>query len=196
MNVLTSKFSKITIQFAEYIIVNLYGFYSNISLTTAGDLIFDTYFILISDLLSIVQKHTNLKYTRLSDIAVYDRPQYRMRFTVSYILVNPSRENKLRIRYYSDAFYAISPSVVSIYSSANWAEREAMDLFGVKFNGHPDLRRILGDYGMWGFPGRKDFPLVGQFSYFYSINYLRVFKVRGTISDFWSLYFQKKIYDL
>lgn len=195
MGKLRNVYSRLTVQFAEYLIVNLYGFYSHVSLTTAGDIIFDTYFILISDLLSIVQKHTNLRYTRLSDIIVYDRPQYRMRFTVSYVLLNPLRENKLRIRYYSDAFYAVSPSVVSLFSSANWAEREAMDLFGVKFNGHPDLRRILGDYGMWGFPCRKDFPLVGHFSYFYSINYLRVFKVKGTISDFWSLYFQKKIYD-
>lgn len=69
-----------------------------------------------------------------------------------------------------------------------------MDLFGLKFFGHPDLRRILGDYGLWGFPGRKDFPVTGQTSYFYSLNFLRVFRIKGTIQDFWATYFQKKLY--
>lgn len=59
-----------------------------------------------------------------------------------------------------------------------------MDLFGLKFLGHRDMRRILGDYGLWGFPGRKDYPLVGIYSYFYVVNFLRVFRVRGMLRDF------------
>lgn len=187
--------ARISIAYVEHIITTLYGFYSKVRVTTAGDITFDTYFSIVRDLIEVSTKHTLLRFNKLSDLVVYDRPQFRIRFMVNYILTNPLRELKLRFRYYADAYYAIAPSMVTVISATSWAEREAMDLFGVKFSGHPDLRRILGDYGLFGFPGRKDFPLVGQFSYFYSINFLRVFRVKGSLQDFWSLYFQKKIYN-
>lgn len=189
------KSTKVAVAFAQYIAVSTYGFFSHVYVTTAGDVTADTYFSIIRDLIELVTRHTLLRLNRLSDIVVYDRPQFRMRFVLNYILTNSFRELKVRFRFYADAYYAITPSIVTVVSAASWAEREAMDLFGVKFSGHPDLRRILGDYGLFGFPGRKDFPLVGQFSYFYSLNFLRVFRIRGTLQDFWSLYFQKKIYN-
>lgn len=138
-------------------------------------------------------QHTPLRFNKLSDIIVYDRPQYLIRFVVSYVLNNTNRDLRIRVRFAVRSKYTIIPSITNMIYSSSWAEREAMDLFGIKFIGHPDLRRILGDYGLWGFPGRKDFPLVGLYSYFYALNFLRVFRVRGTLSDFWSIYFQKKI---
>ena len=186
--------TKLAIVLGEYLVASLYGMYSHVSVTTAGDLIFDTYFTMVRDAIEMSLKHTLLRFNKLSDLVVYDRPQFRVRFTVNYVLTNPLRELKLRYRYFADAYYTIAPSLATVISATAWAEREAMDLFGVKFAGHPDLRRILGDYGLFGFPGRKDFPLVGQFSYFYSLNFLRVFRIKGTLQDFWSLYFQKKIY--
>ncbi|MDZ7840652.1 MAG: NADH-quinone oxidoreductase subunit C [Gammaproteobacteria bacterium] len=84
------------------------------------------------------------------------------RFAVVYHLLSPRNNARLRIRAYPDQESLIVPSVVEIWSAANWFEREAFDLFGIVFEGHPDLRRILTDYGFIGHPFRKDFPLVGN----------------------------------
>ena len=84
------------------------------------------------------------------------------RFGVVYHLQSVSRNHRLRVRTRLDADEPIVASVVDIWSSANWFEREAFDLFGILFEGHPDLRRILTDYGFVGHPFRKDFPLEGH----------------------------------
>lgn len=85
------------------------------------------------------------------------------RFAVAYQLLSVSLNHRLRLRAFvaDDDFPAVD-SVTSVWSSANWYEREAFDLYGIVFNGHPDLRRILTDYGFIGHPFRKDFPLIGQ----------------------------------
>ena len=84
------------------------------------------------------------------------------RFAVVYHLLSIQHNLRLRVKSYLDAQQPIVDSVVDIWASANWFEREAFDLFGILFNGHPDLRRILTDYGFIGHPFRKDFPLTGQ----------------------------------
>ena len=85
------------------------------------------------------------------------------RFAAVYHLLSVSLNHRLRVKVYApDSAFPIVPSVVSIWNGANWFEREAFDLFGVHFEGHPDLRRILTDYGFIGHPFRKDFPLSGQ----------------------------------
>jgi NADH-quinone oxidoreductase subunit C len=84
------------------------------------------------------------------------------RFAVVYHLLSFSHNTRLRLRVYPDEESLILPSVVEIWNSASWYEREAFDLYGLIFEGHPDLRRILTDYGFIGHPFRKDFPLVGQ----------------------------------
>jgi NADH-quinone oxidoreductase subunit C len=88
-----------------------------------------------------------------------DRP----RFAAVYHLLSISHNHRLRVRVYceSDAVPVV-PSVLDVWPSANWFEREAFDLFGIIFDGHPDLRRILTDYGFVGHPFRKDFPLIGH----------------------------------
>lgn len=84
------------------------------------------------------------------------------RFAVVYHLLSLERNERLRLRVRSGDEPPRVPSVVEVWSSANWFEREAFDLFGILFDGHPDLRRILTDYGFVGHPFRKDFPLIGE----------------------------------
>jgi NADH-quinone oxidoreductase subunit C len=87
----------------------------------------------------------------------------RPRFAVVYHLLSYTFNQRLRLRVYcDDVEMPVLPSVTSVWSGANWFEREAFDLFGILFDGHPDLRRILTDYGFVGHPFRKDFPLIGN----------------------------------
>jgi NADH-quinone oxidoreductase subunit C len=85
------------------------------------------------------------------------------RFAAVYQLLSVSRNQRLRVRVFApDDELPVVPSVVGLWASVNWFEREAFDLFGIVFEGHPDLRRILTDYGFIGHPFRKDFPLIGN----------------------------------
>ena len=85
------------------------------------------------------------------------------RFAAVYHLISYNRNQRLRLRVYAaDDDFPVVPTVTEIWQAANWYEREAFDLFGILFDGHPDLRRILTDYGFVGHPFRKDFPLVGH----------------------------------
>jgi len=84
------------------------------------------------------------------------------RFAVAYQLLSIKNNHRLRVKVFADDEFPVVDSVVNIWSTANWFEREAFDLFGIVFDGHPDLRRILTDYGFIGHPFRKDFPLNGH----------------------------------
>jgi NADH-quinone oxidoreductase subunit C len=85
------------------------------------------------------------------------------RFAAVYQLLSIARNQRLRVRVFApDDELPVVPSVISLWASVNWFEREAFDLYGIVFEGHPDLRRILTDYGFVGHPFRKDFPLIGQ----------------------------------
>lgn len=93
-----------------------------------------------------------------SDSSCIDRP----RFAVVYHLLSTTRNHRIRVKSFLDEKTLIISSVHTIWKAANWFEREAYDLFGILFEGHPDLRRILTDYGFIGHPFRKDFPLSGH----------------------------------
>ncbi len=84
------------------------------------------------------------------------------RFAVVYHLLSLKNNHRVRLRTFVDGDVPMVPSVIDVWNSANWFEREAFDLFGIVFEGHPDLRRILTDYGFVGHPFRKDFPLSGN----------------------------------
>jgi NADH-quinone oxidoreductase subunit C len=86
----------------------------------------------------------------------------RLRFASVYHLLSTEHNHRIRLKVLLDATHPVVPSIVSIWPSANWFEREAFDLFGIHYEGHPDLRRILTDYGFIGHPFRKDFPLIGN----------------------------------
>lgn len=94
------------------------------------------------------------------DICGVDYPEREKRFDVVYHLLAPYKNCRIRVKVQTDEDTAV-PSVISVFPSANWYERETFDLYGVLFSGHPDLRRILTDYGFAGHPLRKDFPLTG-----------------------------------
>jgi NADH-quinone oxidoreductase subunit C len=96
------------------------------------------------------------------------------RFAAVYHLLSISQNIRLRLRVFIDTEQPIVASMVTVWSSANWFEREAFDLYGILFDGHPDLRRILTDYGFIGHPFRKDFPLIGQVEMRYDPNLKRV----------------------
>ena len=96
------------------------------------------------------------------------------RFAVVYHLLSLHYNRRLRVRVYTDTAQPVVDSVTEIWSAANWFEREALDLFGILFKGHPDLRRILTDYGFVGHPFRKDFPLSGQVAMRYDPEQQRV----------------------
>jgi NADH-quinone oxidoreductase subunit C len=94
------------------------------------------------------------------DICGADYPGREKRFDVVYHLLSPRHNARIRVKVQTDETTAV-PSAITVFPSANWFERETYDLYGVLFSGHPDLRRILTDYGFEGHPLRKDFPLTG-----------------------------------
>ena len=100
------------------------------------------------------------RFKQLIDIAAADYPDEEERFEICYLLL--SHENNLRIKILINfSSEEKIPSMTKLYPSANWMEREVFDMYGIKFKNHPDLRRILTDYGFDGYPLRKDFPLTG-----------------------------------
>ena len=96
----------------------------------------------------------------LIDICGVDYPARKERFDVVYHLLSPRLNQRIRVKLTTDEVTPV-PSVVGVFPAANWFEREAYDMYGILFSGHPDLRRILTDYGFQGHPMRKDFPLTG-----------------------------------
>ena len=99
-------------------------------------------------------------FHQLIDLCGVDYPERSQRFDVVYNLLSMTRNRRVRIKVQTDEDTAV-PSVVGVFASADWYEREAFDMYGVFFDGHPDLRRILTDYGFHGHPLRKDFPMTG-----------------------------------
>ena len=104
--------------------------------------------------------HTNCQYKLISDICAVDYPNKINRFIIVYNLLSIRFNSRLRIKVMINELQSIN-SITNIFKAASWWEREIWDLFGIFFNNHPDLRRILTDYGFEGHPLRKDFPLSG-----------------------------------
>mmetsp|Transcript_11732 Transcript_11732/g.13499 ORF Transcript_11732/g.13499 Transcript_11732/m.13499 type:complete len:300 (-) Transcript_11732:534-1433(-) len=114
----------------------------------------------IKTVLSFLKNHTMTQCKVLTDLTAVDYPMREERFEVVYMLLSLRYNNRIHVKVNVDDFDGV-PSVSEIFPSANWCEREVWDMFGVFFHGHPDLRRILTDYGFEGHPMRKDFPLTG-----------------------------------
>lgn len=100
------------------------------------------------------------KFIQLIDLCGVDYPERRKRFDVVYHLLSPNNNLRIRVKI-NVADGDAAPSIMSVFPCADWYEREAFDMYGIVFDGHPDLRRILTDYGFEGHPLRKDFPLTG-----------------------------------
>jgi NADH-quinone oxidoreductase subunit C len=110
--------------------------------------------------LKFLRDDPQCRFGCLIDICGADYPERERRFDVVYHLLSPWQNRRIRVRVKTDEATAV-PSAVSVFPAANWFEREAYDLYGILFSGHPDLRRLLTDYGFEGHPLRKDFPLTG-----------------------------------
>lgn len=110
----------------------------------------------------IKQKATRVGFSRGVVTPPLSEERTHNRFAVVYHLLSVTHNHRIRVRTYPQDDPPIVDSVIDIWASANWFEREAFDLFGILFRGHPDLRRILTDYGFIGHPFRKDFPLIGN----------------------------------
>ena len=110
--------------------------------------------------LTFLRRDVQCQFVSIIDIAGADYPARAKRFDVVYHLLSPRQNQRIRIKVRTDEDTPV-PSVTDVYPGADWFEREAYDLYGILFSGHPDLRRILTDYGFEGHPLRKDFPLTG-----------------------------------
>jgi len=122
------------------------------------------------DLLNValfIKNNENTKFRQLIDITVVDYPENSKRFKVVYLFLSHEFNQRIILSYLINENEVI-PSLTSIFPAANWMEREVFDMYGVKFKDHPDLRRILTDYGFEGHPLRKDFPLTGHTEVRYS----------------------------
>ena len=116
-----------------------------------------------NDLIEVVQflkSSEKLKFRQLIDIAGVDYPEKEKRFNLIYLFLSHEYNNRIKLLINFETNQIIN-SITKIYPSANWMEREVFDMYGIKFKNHPDLRRILTDYGFKGHPLRKDFPLTG-----------------------------------
>ena len=110
--------------------------------------------------LSLLRDDPECQFVSFIDISGADYPARPRRFDVVYHLLSPRQNRRIRVKVSTDEATPV-PSVTGVYPGADWFEREAYDLFGILFSGHPDLRRLLTDYGFEGHPLRKDFPLTG-----------------------------------
>lgn len=111
-------------------------------------------------LLQFLRDDDACQFKTLVDICGADYPQRAKRFDVVYHLLSMHRNQRIRIKVEADEQSPV-PSAINVWPAANWFEREAFDMYGILFADHPDLRRILTDYGFTGYPLRKDFPLTG-----------------------------------
>ena len=125
-----------------------------------GELMVQAHASSVVRLLTFLRDDTNCQFRILVDVCGVDYPERPLRFDVVYNLLSLKHNQRVRVKVQTDEETPV-PSVTGIFATANWFEREAWDLFGVMFSDHPDLRRILTDYGFEGHPLRTEFPLTG-----------------------------------
>ena len=114
----------------------------------------------IVEVLTVLRDDPGCAFQQLIDICGADYPDRAQRFDVVYHLLSLTKNRRVRVRVRTDEDTAVA-SAVPVYPCADWFEREAFDMYGIAFSGHPDLRRLLTDYGFTGYPLRKDFPMTG-----------------------------------
>ena len=132
-----------------------------------GQLFIDVDLENIISTILFLKTNEKCKFKQLIDITAVDYPQRESRFKIVYLLLSHENNFRIVININVDERQSV-PSVAKIFPSANWMEREVFDMYGISFKDHPDLRRILTDYGFEGYPLRKDFPLTGHTEVRYS----------------------------
>ena len=137
----------------------------------------------VVEALTFLRDNPQFQFEQLIDLCGADYPERPLRFDVVYHLLSMTKNHRVRLKVQTDEDTAV-PSVVSVYPNADWYEREAFDMYGVFFDGHPDLRRILTDYGFHGHPLRKDFPMTGYVELRYDDELKRVVYEPVKITEF------------
>jgi NADH-quinone oxidoreductase subunit C len=125
-----------------------------------GELTVETNAASIVEVLTFLRDDKDCAFFSFIDLAGADYPGREQRFEVIYHLMSPTKNTRIRVKLRTDEDSTV-PSVTGVFPGADWFEREAYDLYGILFTGHPDLRRLLTDYGFEGYPLRKDFPTTG-----------------------------------
>lgn len=126
-----------------------------------GELIVVARAAAIVEVLTFLRNDSNCQFKVLVDVCGVDYPQREPRFDVVYNLLSMTQNQRIRVKVMVDEDTPV-PTAIQVFSAAGWFEREAWDMYGIMFSNHPDLRRILTDYGFEGHPLRKDFPLTGR----------------------------------
>jgi NADH-quinone oxidoreductase subunit C len=125
-----------------------------------GELTFTVHRETIVDSIRMLHDDPESRFISIIDVCGVDYPEREERFEVVYHLLSPYRNQRIRLKVHTDDEIPV-PSITAVFPGADWFEREAYDFYGILFSGHPDLRRILTDYGFDGHPLRKDFPTTG-----------------------------------
>ena len=140
---------------------------------THGELFVEVRAETIEKVLTFLRDDSTCKFQVLCDVCGVDYPERPQRFDVVYNLLSLKHNQRITVKVKTDERTPV-PTVVPLFPTANWFEREAWDMYGIMFSGHPDLRRLLTDYGFDGHPLRKDFPLTGNVELRYSEDEKRV----------------------
>ena len=127
----------------------------------------------LQDVILFLKTNNQTKFRQLIDITAVDYPEHENRFKLIYLLLSHEFNQRIVLDCYVNENVLVE-SIINIFPSANWMEREIFDMYGIKFKNHPDLRRILTDYNFEGYPLRKDFPLTGHNEVRYSEDKKRV----------------------
>ena len=159
-------------QYAEHIVTGLGDAVTGTTIAV-GELTITVNTADIVRILTYLRDDPGCKFNILIDLCGVDYPSRLKRFDVVYHLLSMSENARVRVKCETDAETPV-PSIVALFPVADWFEREAYDMYGILFSGHPDLRRILTDYGFTGFPLRKDFPLTGYMEVRYDDEQKRV----------------------
>jgi NADH-quinone oxidoreductase subunit C len=138
----------------------------------------------VARVLTYLRDDPNCQFKLLVDLCGVDYPEREERFEVVYHLLSPRQNHRIRVKVSTDETTPV-PSVTGVFSSAMWYEREAWDLFGIYFSDHPDLRRLLTDYGFEGHPLRKDFPQTGYVEVRYDDEQKRVIYEPVSLREDW-----------
>jgi NADH-quinone oxidoreductase subunit C len=137
----------------------------------------------IVEVLTHLRDHPACRFQQLIDLCGADYPERAQRFDIVYHLLSLTKNHRVRVKVRTDEATPV-PTVTGVYPCADWFEREAFDMFGVFFDGHPDLRRLLTDYGFQGYPLRKDFPMTGYVEVRYDDELKRVVYEPVKITEF------------
>uniref|UniRef100_C1C1X1 NADH dehydrogenase [ubiquinone] iron-sulfur protein 3, mitochondrial n=1 Tax=Caligus clemensi TaxID=344056 RepID=C1C1X1_CALCM len=159
--------------FGQYVAESMPKYVQKVQLTAGDELELLIHPDGVIPVISFLKDHHNAQFTNLVDLCGLDVPTRKNRFEIIYNLLSLRFNSRVRVKTYTDELSPID-SIEDIHKAANWYEREVWDMYGVYFSNHPDLRRILTDYGFEGHPLRKDFPLTGFYELRYDMEHQRI----------------------